>query len=124
MLTTSPIQGRVSSVFIPVRQIEAARDWYCSLLGITTPCEILNGHLCPIPTKGALLILDTMPKWSQEGEQGLPRYDAPSVMLHTDHIEASYSFVTQLGIETVTEIENGHWFVIKDLDGNYLMISS
>lgn len=39
-------------------------------------------------------------------------------------IEASYSYVKERGIEVMTEIEHGHWFVIKDGDENLLMICS
>jgi len=30
----NPILNQIGTVFIPVSNIEKARDWYCSLLGI------------------------------------------------------------------------------------------
>lgn len=123
-MSISPVEPHVSSVFIPVSQIEAARDWYCNLMGITTPCEIMNGHLCILPTKGVQIILDTMPMWKGSQDMAQVRHRAPAVMLRTDDIEASYSYVKECGIEVMTEIEQGHWFVIKDGDENLLMICS
>jgi hypothetical protein len=43
-------------------------------------------------------------------------------MFMTNDIQASYEFVKENNVTIVTNIENGHWFVIKDPDDNMLMI--
>ncbi|MFH0070815.1 VOC family protein [Peribacillus sp. NPDC056705] len=120
---TSPIKNKVGSIFVPVSDIEKSRSWYCRVLALPeTACEIMNGHLCPLPMKGTGVILDTMPQWGGDQPGGAPSIDTPAFMLMTDDLEGSLQYMKQLGVEIVTEIEHDHWFVVKDPDGNKLMI--
>ncbi|WP_199615119.1 VOC family protein [Paenibacillus alkalitolerans] len=123
-ITVSPIKNKLGTVFIPVRDIERSRDWYCNLLGISKDeCKIMHGHLCPLPMQGtAGIILDTMPMWGGNEPGGAPNIRVPAVMLLTDDLQASYQFVKDNDVTMVTEIEFDHWFVIKDPDENLLMI--
>lgn len=42
----SPIKNKVGSIFIPVRNLEKSRRWYCQVLGLKeADCEMMNGHL-------------------------------------------------------------------------------
>ncbi|WP_231571678.1 VOC family protein [Gordoniibacillus kamchatkensis] len=72
---SSPIMNKVGSIFIPVRDIERAREWYCRLLGLPADCPIMDGHLCPLPMDGTGVILDTMPMWGGK-EPGARRASA------------------------------------------------
>lgn len=120
---TTPLLRRTGSNFVPVRDIEKARDWYCRILGIPAEsAEIINGHLCPLPMEEPGIILDTMPGWGGKEPGGPPTFQTPAFMLVTEDIEAAYSFMKEQGVELVTEIENGHWFVFRDPDGNLLMV--
>lgn len=56
---TNPIAPEIGTVFVPVSDIAKARDWYCSLLGVSADGEILFGHLYVLPMKGAGLVLDS-----------------------------------------------------------------
>ncbi len=49
-------------------------------------------------------------------------YKIPVIQLATNDIDKSFDFIKSLNIEIITEIQNGHWFNIKDPDGNVLMI--
>jgi len=119
----SPIKNKVGSIFIPVRDIEASRLWYCRVLGLdAADCSIMAGHLCPLPMEGTGIILDTMPMWGGREPGGAPSIETPAFMLMTDDLQGSLSFMKELGVELVTEIEHDHWFVVKDPDGNKLMI--
>lgn len=119
----SPIQRKLGSVFIPVSNIERSRDWYCALLGLPAEsCDIMFGHLCPLPMEGPGIMLDTMPMWGGDRPEGAPSIQVPAFMLVTDDLEGSYEYAKQLGIEFASEIEHDHWFVIKDPDGNMLII--
>lgn len=112
------IQNKVGAIFIPVSDIEKARDWYCSLLQIEPTFEIIHGHLCCIPLEnnGQNIVLDS--------KIYTPDVYARTPLLHfnTDNIEEAYQFMKDNGIEVITEIEHGHWFNFKDPDGNHLMI--
>lgn len=120
---SSPIKNKVGSIFIPVRDIEKSRRWYCQVLGLKEEdCNIMNGHLCPLPMEGTGVILDTMPKWGGDQPGGAPSIETPAFMLMTDDLQSSMDYMKAIGVELVTEIEHDHWFVVKDPDGNKLMI--
>lgn len=122
-ISISPIKNKVGSIFVPVRNIEKSRTWYCRVLGLNeADCEIVSGHLCPLPMEGTGVILDTMPKWGGDGPGGAPNIETPCYMLMTEDLQGSLNYMKELGVELVTEIEHDHWFVVKDPDGNKLMI--
>jgi Lactoylglutathione lyase and related lyases len=119
----SPIKNKVGSLFVPVRDIEKSRAWYCRVLGLNeADCEIVAGHLCPLPMQGAGIVLDTMPMWGGNEPGGAPSIETPAFMLMTADLQGSLDYMKGLGVELVTEIEHGHWFVVKDPDGNKLMV--
>nr|WP_307721801.1 VOC family protein [Paenibacillus humicus] len=119
----SPVKNKVGSYFVPVRNIEASRSWYCKVLGLMeADCPIHFGHLCPLPMQGTGLILDTMPKWGGSDPDGAPSIQTPAFMLLTDKLEESLAYMKELGARLVTEIEHDQWFVVLDPDGNKLMI--
>lgn len=119
----SPIKNKIGSIFIPVSDIKRSRSWYCRVLGLDeNDCEIMSGHLCPLPMEGTGIILDTMPKWGRDQPGGAPSIEVPAIMLLTEDLEGSLDYMKKTGAELVTGIEHNHWFVVKDPDGNKLMI--
>ena len=58
-ILNSPILNQIGTVFIPVRNIEKARDWYCDILGLPADGEIQFGHLFVIPMNGTGIVLDS-----------------------------------------------------------------
>lgn len=112
----NPILNQIGSVFIPVSNIEKARDWYCALLGIPADGEILFGHLYVLPMQGTGLVLDSKIYATDHV------FKVPAFHLNTNNIEEAYQFMKSLNVELVTEIEHGHWFNFKDPDGNLLMV--
>ncbi|NGZ77665.1 VOC family protein [Saccharibacillus alkalitolerans] len=111
------LSNQVRGVFIPVRDIERARDWYCRLLGLPADGEILFGHIYVLPMQsGVNLVLDSKIYAPEHVHK------VAAVQLASGNIRHSRDVVRALGIEPVTEIENGHWFNIQDPDGNVLMI--
>ena len=85
---TTPIKPRISGVFVPVRDIEKARDWYNRILGLEGG-EILFGHLyCPV-MDGPGLMLDAKAATSFDGKDDFPTYRVPAFMFATDDINAA-----------------------------------
>lgn len=121
---TSPIMNKVGNIFVPVTDIERSRSWYCRVLGLQeAECEIFFGHLCTLPMQGTTsLTLDTMPMWGGDQPGGAPSIQTPAFMLLTRDLQGSLDYMKEIGAELVTEIEHDHWFVVKDPDGNKLMI--
>ncbi|GAE36208.1 VOC family protein [Halalkalibacter akibai] len=117
----TPIKNLVGGVFVPVRNLEKAKQWYKNIFGLEGGEEYF-GHIFVVPMEGtAGLVLDTMPQWRKENGD-IPTYQAPSIQFLTRNIQASYQFMKENNVELVTEIQDDYYFVFKDLDGNLLMI--
>jgi len=114
---TNPIQNHIRGVFIPVKNIENARDWYCNLLDLPTDGEIYFEHIYVLPMQGGTNIVLDSKIYSSNNV-----YKTPVIQLATNNIEKSYDYIKSQGVEIITDIQNGHWFNIKDPDGNVLMI--
>jgi len=114
----NPITNQIGAIFIPVADIERARDWYCELLGLPNDGEIIAGHLYVIPMQGQALgvVLDSK-IYSEEHV-----FKVPAFHFNTDHIENAYAYMKSKNVQLTTVIENGHWFAFKDPDGNELMV--
>jgi catechol 2,3-dioxygenase-like lactoylglutathione lyase family enzyme len=106
----SPVNRKVGGVFVPVRDVQKAKEWYCKMLGIPEEGEVQFGHLYVLPLDGLDLILDEMPRWGGENEKGAPPYETPAFMFQTDNIQAAYEHIKALGAELATDIQNNHWF--------------
>jgi catechol 2,3-dioxygenase-like lactoylglutathione lyase family enzyme len=112
---SKPILNQIGTTFIPVSDIERARDWYCDILDLPADGKILFGHLYILPMNGTGIVLDSK-IFSEE-----TIYKAPPFHLNTNNIEQAYEYMKRKNVEITTNIE-GNWFNFKDLDGNHLMI--
>ncbi|WP_442600234.1 VOC family protein [Neobacillus sp. D3-1R] len=113
---TSPILNQIGTVFIPVSDIEKARNWYCDILALEADGEILFGHLYILPMKGIGIVLDSK-IYSEENTIKTPLFH-----FNSENIEEAYSFLLKKGVPITSEIQHDHYFTIKDPDGNQLMI--
>lgn len=114
---SNPIQNRIGTVFIPVREIAKAREWYGKVLGIS-PGEILYDRLCVIPMDGSTgLVLDAE-IYPENGPVGAPLFQFNAI-----DIDKAYAHMQQLGVELLTAVVDEDWFTFKDPDGNVLMVS-
>ncbi|RUT28031.1 VOC family protein [Paenibacillus zeisoli] len=112
----NPIQNRIGTVFIPVSNIERARDWYCDILNLPRNGEILYGHLYVIPMEGTSIVLDS--KIYAEDHV----FKAPAFHFNTEDIEEAFNYMRSKNVNLTTPIEHNHWFNFKDPDGNQLMV--
>ncbi|GGH78577.1 catechol 2,3-dioxygenase-like lactoylglutathione lyase family enzyme [Pullulanibacillus pueri] len=113
---SSPILNQIGTVFIPVKDIEKARAWYCALLGLVEEGDILFGHLYVIPMEGAGIVLDSK-IYSEETV-----FKTPAFHFNTLNIEEAYEAMKRQNVKILTKIEHQHYFNIQDPDGNHLMI--
>jgi len=111
-----PIQNQIGTVFIPVSNIEKARDWYCDILGLPVDGEILFGHLYVLPMNGTGIVLDSQ-IYAEDHV-----FKVPAFHLNSDRIEEAYEYMKSKNVEILTDIEFGQWFNFKDPDGNVLMV--
>lgn len=111
------IEREIGGVFIPVRDIEAARDWYCGLVGLEPDGEIAFGHIYVVRMKaGSGLILDS------KDFKG-PHDRKPVFHFTTSDIHAAHAWLKAYGAEIVGGITDGVFVNFKDPDGNLLMVA-
>ncbi|WP_349409767.1 VOC family protein [Pseudalkalibacillus sp. SCS-8] len=115
--TKSPI-NRVGTPFVHVKDLQKSAAWYAELLGKESPKVDPDHpvHYYELEGGGGFLLDDD--------RNNAPGTEA-SIMLHTEDIDAAYSFVKEKGGIIVREIERHpdvSFFNFKDPDGNVLMI--
>ncbi len=114
---TSPIKNQIRCNFIPVSDIEKAKDWYCKILDLPTEGEIIFGHLFILPMQGSAGIVLDSKIYAPEHV-----FRIPAIQFMTDDIEQSYAYMKEHNVELVTDIQYGQWFNFKDPDGNVMMV--
>ena len=112
----NPILNQIGTVFIPVSNVEEARDWYCDILGLPIDGEILFGHLYVVPMNGTSIVLDSK-IYSEDNV-----FRTPAFHLNTNNIGEAYEFMKSKNVNLTTPVENNQWFNFKDPDENLLMI--
>nr|WP_144929276.1 VOC family protein [Paenibacillus bovis] len=112
----SPLINEVGAIFIPVRNIEKARDWYCDILGVPAEGEILFNHLYILQTTGTDVVLDSK-IYSEENI-----FTTPVFHFNTNNIREAYDYMRNKQVKLLTEIQHDHYFNFEDPDGNQLMV--
>jgi catechol 2,3-dioxygenase-like lactoylglutathione lyase family enzyme len=100
---TTPIKNQIGAIFIPVKDIQESRDWYCDLLALPNNGGIYNGHLYILPMVAAVnLVLDS----KIYSEATLFRTPVFHFNTHdnTHDIEAAYWYIQSKGIELLLMI--------------------
>jgi predicted enzyme related to lactoylglutathione lyase len=111
------IRNEIGAVFVPVRNVEAARDWYSRLLSISEGGETLFGHLYVVPMgDGSGLVLDSK-------DFAEPRNTKPIFHFNTRDVAAAHARCLELGVDALSPITDGVFFTLKDPDGNLLMVA-
>jgi catechol 2,3-dioxygenase-like lactoylglutathione lyase family enzyme len=96
----NPILNQIGTVFIPVRNIEEARNWYCDILGLAAEGEILFGHLFIVPMNGTGIVLDSK-IFSVENILKVPLFH-----FNINNIENAYESMREKNVEITTGIEH------------------
>lgn len=111
-----PILNQIGAIFIPVSNIEKARDWYCKILGLEADGEIQHGHLYVLPMDGTGIVLDSK-IFSED-----TIFETPAFHFNTKNIEEAYNYMKTKDVQLLTDIQHNHYFNFKDPDGNHLMV--
>lgn len=124
-ITDGPIRSEINGIFVPVSDVWRARAWYRDVLSLPVG-EVLFDHLCVIELPGGPdLILDQKLTPDADGA-GVQRGGYPLFMFGCDDLEASVAQLRSRGVELLEYggqvIQNGHWFNMRDCEGNLLMV--
>jgi catechol 2,3-dioxygenase-like lactoylglutathione lyase family enzyme len=111
----NPIKNEIGTVFIPVSDLERARDWYCDIFGLEADREISHG-LYVIPMVGSGIVLDRNRYAPEQLCKVSPLH------LNTNNFHEAYEYMISNGVEVTTGTEQNRLFEFKDLDGNVLMV--
>ncbi|KAB8127482.1 VOC family protein [Gracilibacillus oryzae] len=112
----NPFNKKITGIFIPVKDIEKARNWYCELLQMEPADDFPGGHLYVLELDGVNVILDS----NVYAEETI--YKTPAFHFNTDNIENAYNYMQTKNVELLSDIQFGHFFNFKDPDGNHLMM--
>jgi predicted enzyme related to lactoylglutathione lyase len=112
-----PIMNRINTIIISVKDLKRATEWYSKLLGYPIKPDRQDGgpiYWFEMDTGTGILLDDN------RNNQDLPAF--PTIMLKATNIHDAYAFVKEKNIEVVREIQYDHYFIIKDIEGNTIMI--
>ncbi|MFN7026137.1 MAG: VOC family protein [Pseudorhizobium sp.] len=112
------IASEIGGVFVPVTDVETARDWYCRLLSRPPEGDILFGHLYVLTMKGSTgLLLDSK-------DFNGPHVSKPIFHFNTRDLEGARSHALSIGAANVSPIVDNAFFTFNDPDGNLLMVAN
>lgn len=122
---TTPLLSRIDTVFLPVRRLSEAMEWYRAHLG--WPLVWQNESIAIFQANGTPLTL------LQHRYPGLPEVpeDEPFVPetqvrfnFHTSDIEAAHRHFRERGVDVDELQDHGdvHEFLFRDPDGNVLSV--
>jgi len=113
----SAIESKIGGVFIPVSNIEKARDWYCRLLARPVTEEVLFGHLYVLAMQGSTgLVLDSKDFAGPHASKPVFHFNSKDLAQAREHALAN-------GAGEVSPIQDAAFFTFKDPDGNLLMVA-
>lgn len=121
----SPIQNKVNTIFIHVRDLKRSVKWYSELIGQPYDLSTVARPVYNLPVNQEVgITLDAGPENMKKGAGGL---GYPLFNFHTEDIDQAYEFVTQLNYDIASEIirfDDLSFFTVRDPDENIIMICS
>lgn len=116
---TSPIQRIVGQVFIPVRDMPSAVEWYAALLGFEPGEASHHGTIYDVPTEGGTRLALDANRPDFDGS-GPPRF-----FWWTQDMDDTVRHLRHLGVTITSDVEDiGSVLYVQfdDPDGNPLMV--
>jgi predicted enzyme related to lactoylglutathione lyase len=120
-----PIVPKLPAVFVHVRDLRRAAEFYTQLLGLSYDpnADFGNGIYVIQLANGADLLLDANHSQHLQTRDDFAMH--ATCMFATQDIDAAYAWLEMQGVEIVTELyrdPNVAFFNFKDPDGNIQMI--
>lgn len=117
---TTPIRPEIGQVFIPVRDIRRAAEWYSRLLGAKVSAPSHEDTIVDVPMgTGPGLALDANAPFTPDGP--------PRFFWWADDLDLVVTHLKEIGValaSDITDIGSVAFVQFRDLDGNLLMVCS
>lgn len=124
-VSLAPLLNRVDGVFIHVRDLRRAAEWYSAAFGLPLKEEELRRHYYTLNVPGEQ-------PWVTLGDHRAdPAFEFqsaahPILSFHSHDLRAAREHLQALGAPFVGAVEEAHpglaYFVFRDPDGNALMV--
>jgi catechol 2,3-dioxygenase-like lactoylglutathione lyase family enzyme len=106
---------RIDTVFIKVRDLDKAVEWYTKILGLKLRWKNDEGGYAAIEMGGAPITFVV----EKDSEKFKPYEDAPFIIYARDIVEAHNSLHSQnVEVGAIETLYDSKWFWFKDQDGN------
>jgi len=117
----SNIFKRIDTVFIRVKNLEKASEWYESIMGFKITWKDMSGGYVSFAIGETALTLSRIPEGTE-----LKVSEAPLFNFYVSNVNEAHEYLTEKGIEVseITVDGDVSWFSFKDLDGNKLEVCS
>lgn len=112
-----PVEQRLVTVIIPVRDLKRATEWYSRLLGQPIKPDRVDGgpiYWFDLPN-GTGILLD-------DNRNNADFRTWPTFMLKASNIHDAIRFARESGVHIVREVQFDHWFAVEDPEGHTVMI--
>lgn len=111
----SALFERVDSVFVKVRDLEKAIEWYTKTLGLSVRWRNDEGGFAALDIGGTTITFEL----EKDSESFKPSEEATFILFVRD-IEEAHTGLTSQGVEAgpIEMLYDVRWFWFKDQDGN------
>jgi len=117
-MTTSPIENRIGSVFVPVSDMSRAVEWYSTVFGLPTDEASHEGTIYDVEMTGDVQL-------TLDANRPVENSSQPLCYFWTDDIDETETFLQSLEIPIVMgpeDVGSVTFLTIEDPDGNRLMV--
>jgi predicted enzyme related to lactoylglutathione lyase len=112
-----PIKNHLNSIIIPVKDLKRATEWYSKFLGYSIKPERQDGGSIYWfeMGEGTDILLD-----DNRNNKDLPTL--PTLMFKVSNVHDAYALIKEKQIDIVREIQHDHYFMIKDIENNTIIL--
>lgn len=110
---------RIDAVFVRVKNLEKAIEWYTKNLGLSVRWRNDEGGYAAIEIGGMPITLEAV-----KDIEGFKPYEEAAFIIFARDIEEAHGSLTSLEVETgpIETLYDVRWFNFKDQDGNTIKV--
>ncbi len=112
---------RIDTVFVKVKNLEKASEWYETVMGFESTWKDIAGGYVSFAVGETALTLARVP----EGEE-LKVSETPAFNFYASDVQEAHRYLVEKGVNTseITIDADVKWFSFEDVEGNKLEVCS